>query len=151
MPRKAISVAAKRAKTRPVSDCGTSLAGMRTGEDLAAHYASGDLFLYPSLTETYGNVTVEAMASGLAVVGTTTGGSQEILVDGMNALTFPPGDAEALATQLGRLTSTDLRQRLGRTARRTVEERFTLAAMLERIEAFLRSAASGRTAGRSRG
>ena len=43
-------------------------AGMRTGDDLAAHYASGDIFLFPSMTETYGNVTVEAMASGLAVV-----------------------------------------------------------------------------------
>jgi glycosyltransferase involved in cell wall biosynthesis len=43
-------------------------AGLRVGEDLAAHYASGDIFLFPSLTETYGNVTVEAMASGLAIV-----------------------------------------------------------------------------------
>ncbi|MBB5018134.1 glycosyltransferase involved in cell wall biosynthesis [Chitinivorax tropicus] len=43
-------------------------AGMRQGEDLAAHYASADVFLFPSLTETYGNVTAEALASGLAVV-----------------------------------------------------------------------------------
>ncbi|MEO8627795.1 MAG: glycosyltransferase family 1 protein [Betaproteobacteria bacterium] len=43
-------------------------AGMRHGEDLAAHYASADVFLFPSLTETFGNVTVEALASGLAVV-----------------------------------------------------------------------------------
>lgn len=43
-------------------------AGMRVGEDLARHYASGDVFLFPSLTETFGNVTLEAMASGLAVV-----------------------------------------------------------------------------------
>ncbi len=43
-------------------------AGARRDEDLAAHYASGDIFLFPSLTETYGNVTMEAMASGLAVV-----------------------------------------------------------------------------------
>ncbi len=42
------------------------LAGMRTGEDLAAHYASGDLFVFPSTTETFGNVTPEAMASGAA-------------------------------------------------------------------------------------
>ena len=42
--------------------------GMRTGEDLAAHYASADVFLFPSITETYGNVTIEAMASGLATV-----------------------------------------------------------------------------------
>ncbi|QDQ26755.1 glycosyltransferase family 1 protein [Chitinimonas arctica] len=43
-------------------------AGMRRGEDLASHYASADIFLFPSTTETYGNVTVEAMASGLGVV-----------------------------------------------------------------------------------
>ena len=42
-------------------------AGTRRGEDLAAHYASGDLFLFPRLTETFGNVTLEAMASGLPV------------------------------------------------------------------------------------
>lgn len=42
--------------------------GTRRGEDLAAHYASGDLFLFPSITETFGNVTLEAMASGLPVV-----------------------------------------------------------------------------------
>ena len=43
-------------------------AGFRSGEALAAHYASSDMFLFPSLTETYGNVTPEAMASGLPVV-----------------------------------------------------------------------------------
>lgn len=43
-------------------------AGMRTGVELAEHYASADVFLFPSLTETYGNVTMEAMASGLAVL-----------------------------------------------------------------------------------
>ena len=43
-------------------------AGQRGGEDLAAHFASADLFLFPSLTETFGNVTIEAMASGLPVV-----------------------------------------------------------------------------------
>lgn len=43
-------------------------AGVRHGEDLAAHYASADLFVFPSLTETFGNVTLEAMASGLPVV-----------------------------------------------------------------------------------
>ena len=40
-------------------------AGFRTGDDLAAHYASADVFLFPSETETFGNVTLEAMASGL--------------------------------------------------------------------------------------
>lgn len=43
-------------------------AGVQRGQSLAAHYASADIFLYPSMTETFGNVTLEAMASGLAVV-----------------------------------------------------------------------------------
>jgi len=42
--------------------------GMRLGEDLAAHYASGDVFLFPSVTETFGNVVTEAMANGLLVL-----------------------------------------------------------------------------------
>ncbi|HTP72436.1 MAG TPA: glycosyltransferase family 1 protein [Burkholderiaceae bacterium] len=47
---------------------GAHFAGVRRGEDLAAHYASADLFVFPSLTETFGNVVPEAMASGLPVV-----------------------------------------------------------------------------------
>ena len=61
-------------------------AGMRVGEDLAAHYASGDIFLFPSLTETYGNVTVEAMASGLAVVAYDYAAAAEHLRDGVSGL-----------------------------------------------------------------
>lgn len=61
-------------------------AGMRTGEDLAAHYASGDIFLFPSMTETYGNVTVEAMASGLAVVAYRYAAAAEHIVQDRNGL-----------------------------------------------------------------
>ena len=61
-------------------------AGMRTGEDLAAHYASGDIFLFPSMTETYGNVTVEAMASGLAVVAYRYAAADEHIVHDKNGL-----------------------------------------------------------------
>ncbi|MEI8038353.1 MAG: glycosyltransferase family 1 protein [Verrucomicrobiota bacterium] len=43
-------------------------AGMRTGDDLAVHFASADIFIFPSLTETFGNVVIEAMASGLVTV-----------------------------------------------------------------------------------
>ena len=52
-------------------------AGLRHGEDLARHYASGDLFLFPSTTETFGNVTLEAMASGLPVVAFDYGAARE--------------------------------------------------------------------------
>ena len=44
------------------------LAGTRRGEELGAYYASADVFVFPSMTETFGNVTLEAMASGLAVL-----------------------------------------------------------------------------------
>ena len=68
-------------------------AGMRTGEDLAAHYASGDLFLFPSVTETFGNVTVEAMASGLAVVAFDYAAGREHVRHGHSGLLAPFNDA----------------------------------------------------------
>ena len=61
-------------------------AGMRKGEDLARHYASGDVFLFPSVTETYGNVVVEAMASGLAVVCYDYAAGRERISHGENGL-----------------------------------------------------------------
>ncbi len=71
---------------------GIIFAGMRTGEDLAAHYASGDIFLFPSMTETYGNVTVEAMASGLAVVAYRYAAAAEHIAHGENGLLAGFGD-----------------------------------------------------------
>jgi glycosyltransferase involved in cell wall biosynthesis len=55
--------------------------GVKRGEDLARHYASGDLFLFPSLTETFGNVTLESLASGVPVVAFDYGAAREHLVD----------------------------------------------------------------------
>lgn len=65
---------------------GIHFAGARIGEDLAAHYASGDIFLFPSITETYGNVTVEAMASGLAIVAYDYAAAREHIVSGHSGL-----------------------------------------------------------------
>jgi glycosyltransferase involved in cell wall biosynthesis len=70
-------------------------AGMRHGEDLAAHYASSDLFLFPSLTETFGNATTEALASGLCVVAYDQAAAAELIRDGSNGRLAPPGDAAA--------------------------------------------------------
>lgn len=70
-------------------------AGLRRGEDLAAHYASADLFLFPSLTETFGNVAAEALASGLGVVAYDCAGAAELIVDGRNGRLAPPDDADA--------------------------------------------------------
>lgn len=70
-------------------------AGARTGEDLARHYASADLFLFPSLTETYGNVVAEAMASGVAPVAYRSAAAAELIRDGENGRTVIPGDRAA--------------------------------------------------------
>ncbi len=64
-------------------------AGMRKGEDLAAHYASADVFLFASLTETYGNVVPEALASGLAVVAFAYGAALELVQDGISGVLVP--------------------------------------------------------------
>lgn len=70
-------------------------AGMRSGADLAAHYASADLFLFPSLTETFGNVALEALASGLPVVAFDRAAAGELIRSGENGFLAPPDDAAA--------------------------------------------------------
>lgn len=65
-------------------DAGIVRAGARRGDDLAAHYASADVFLFPSLTETFGNVVLEAMASGLAVVAFDEAAAHDCIESGVN-------------------------------------------------------------------
>lgn len=77
------------------SDPSYLFAGMRRAEDLAAHYASADLFLFPSLTETFGNVTLEAMASGLGVVAYDCAAANELIRDGDNGRTVPSNQSAA--------------------------------------------------------
>ncbi len=66
--------------------------GIRKGQDLAAHYASADLFLFASMTETFGNVVPEAMASGLAVVSYDHAAASELITNGDNGWLVPTGD-----------------------------------------------------------
>jgi glycosyltransferase involved in cell wall biosynthesis len=73
-------------------------AGIRQREDLAAHYASGDLFLFGSLTETFGNVVPEALASGLAVVSYASAAAQELITHQQNGVLVPAGDEFAFVS-----------------------------------------------------
>jgi glycosyltransferase involved in cell wall biosynthesis len=97
-------------------------AGMQTGEALAQHYASGDIFLYPSLTETYGNVTVEAMVSGLATVAFDYAAARQHIRHDLNGLLVPYEDTEAFIAQSKAIISDMARvQRLRHAARHTME------------------------------
>jgi glycosyltransferase involved in cell wall biosynthesis len=91
--------------------------GTKIGEALAAHYASGDVFLFPSLTETWGNVTIEAMASGLAVVAYDCAAAEEVIRHDNNGLKVPPEDETAFIAQaLALAPDAALRRRLGKAA-----------------------------------
>jgi glycosyltransferase involved in cell wall biosynthesis len=116
-------------------------AGTRTGAELAAHYASADLFLFGSLTETYGNVVAEAMASGLAVTAYRSAAAAELIQDGFSGRTAPPGDSYAFtAAALGLALDDDLRRAAGLRARLDMESR-GWPAVVERFEGVLRQAA----------
>jgi glycosyltransferase involved in cell wall biosynthesis len=69
--------------------------GLQRGESLAAHYASGDLFLFPSLSETFGNVVLEALASGLAVVAFDQAAAAQHIRHGHSGALAMPGDEQA--------------------------------------------------------
>lgn len=74
----------------------TYFLGKLSGEELAKAYASCDLFVFPSLSETFGNVVLEAMASGLPVVAANSGGPKNIIRDGDNGFLVKPKSLEAL-------------------------------------------------------
>lgn len=79
-----------------------TFAGTLRGESLAGAYAAGDMFAFPSDTETFGNVVLEAMASGLPVIASTHGGQADLVSHGTTGLLFAPGDTEHLAAHVAR-------------------------------------------------
>lgn len=117
------------------------LAGMRHGEDLAAHYASGDVFLFPSLTETYGNVTIEAMASGLAVIAYDYAAAAAHIRHGHNGLLVKFGDTATFAALAARLV-TEMAQvgALGAEARQSALA-YDWKRVVQQLESVLEAAA----------
>lgn len=117
--------------------------GMRQGEDLANHYASADLFLFPSLTETFGNVVLEAMASGLAVAAFDYAAARAHVEPGLSGLLAPFGDADAFvvaATALAR--DADALEAMGQAARRGMA-RLDSEHIYDRLETLFLSAIRG--------
>lgn len=92
--------------------------GFISPEELARHYASADLFLFPSLSETWGNVVPEAMASGLAVVSYHHAAAAELIESGSHGITVPAGNAAAFQEAAVALCQHPARwAQLGRAAR----------------------------------
>lgn len=78
----------------------TTFAGYLKGQDLACAYASSDLFVFPSANETFGNVILEAMASGLPVVAVRSGGPVDHVFDGQNGYLVDPGDVSEMIARV---------------------------------------------------
>ena len=114
--------------------------GLHTGEQLAKHYASADVFLFPSETETFGNVTLEAMASGLAVIAYDYAAAKMHIRHDETGVLVPYGNSEAFVGSAARLVSDRLSLgRIRRQAREyisSIEWRY----VVERFEMLLNSA-----------
>jgi glycosyltransferase involved in cell wall biosynthesis len=111
----------KRALMKEHPEC--VFAGFFSRDEIGRYYASADIYVHASLTETFGNVLTEAMASGLAAVGFDYAAARIFVKDGVNGLTAPCGDPEALIAAAVRLaTEPELRARLRVAGRAAVEE-----------------------------
>jgi sugar transferase (PEP-CTERM/EpsH1 system associated) len=100
-------------------------------DDIPALLRSMDVFVLGSYREGISNTILEAMASGLPVVATATGGSNELIAAGETGVLVPPADTGALASAIGAyVADPELRQRHGRQARAAAVSQFSLAAMV---------------------
>jgi len=115
-------------------------AGLRIGDDLATHYASADLFLFPSLSETYGNVVAEAMASGLPVLAFRSAAAAELIASGIDGISIAPGNEPAyIAAALALIDEPESLRQMGRRATQAMQSR-GWSGVVERFESVAREA-----------
>lgn len=135
---------------RLADETGTSaitLAGKVSSRELNDVFAQHDILLFPSESdEPFAITPLEAMASGLAVVATTTGGSAEIFENNVNSMTFKAGNPDDCARQTLRLLRNPaLTERIACSGRELIRRKFTLTGMLDRIDHHLGRVLEART------
>ena len=118
-------------------------AGFFSRNEIGRYYASADIYIHASLTETFGNVLTEAMASGLAVAGFDYAAARQFIEHGRNGLVVPCDQPEALINAAVMLATDDfLCAQLRRAARPAVEAQ-AWEAVIARFERDLREVAGG--------
>jgi glycosyltransferase involved in cell wall biosynthesis len=117
-------------------------AGFLAGDELAAAYASADVFVMPSTTETLGFVALEAMASGVPVVAADAGGLRDVVQHGENGILYDPSRRKAALGPIAELlASRGLRMQLARMGRKTAENASWEAETLRLVGAYERAIA----------
>jgi glycosyltransferase involved in cell wall biosynthesis len=116
-------------------------AGMRRGEELAAHYASADVFAFASVTETFGNVVTEALASGLVVLAYDYAATREHVCDGVNGFAAKFGERDAFLSGVHTLLSRRADWPAIRVSARKTAESITWDAIFDVYERELGAAA----------
>ncbi|MDQ6913770.1 MAG: glycosyltransferase family 1 protein, partial [Verrucomicrobiota bacterium] len=112
------------AKTLAENLPGAVFTGYLAGEDLATAYASADIFVFPSTTDTFGNVIIEAQASGLPAVVSNLGGPRELVEDGVDGMVTKALDADDFARGIRTLVEdAELRAQMSARAREKVLNR----------------------------
>uniref|UniRef100_A0A7C4RNH7 Glycosyltransferase n=1 Tax=Desulfatirhabdium butyrativorans TaxID=340467 RepID=A0A7C4RNH7_9BACT len=112
--------------------------GYLSGEELATVYASCSFFVFPSTTDTFGNVILEAQASGIPVIVTDQGGPMENVISGRTGLVVRGNDEGDLLKAMIRLVSSpELVREMGKEARQFMESRSYEQAILKTFDMFL--------------
>lgn len=115
-------------------------AGMQKGEALARHYASSDVLLFPSQTETFGNVLLEGLASGLVTVSFDYAASAQHITPRFNGLKAPKGDNESYLQLAVEALSGNSQRRMRKEARHSVRSQ-SWSEIVDSFEAILRGVA----------